>query len=186
MVFAYVSFGLSSVVILACEGVAVALIAVVGIVVLARGSYHHHALSTVPFGTHQIAFSVLGLGVVNAFGGFSGFEGAATRGEESARSQRTIPAAVAGSLLASAVVYIVFTWIVDNAYATPAALAADPAPLVHLATGYVGSTMGKLVNVAGVISAFGAQLACINAPIGCSLRSAESSATYEDQPLACS
>lgn len=70
---------------------------------------------------------------------------------------------MAGSLIASATVYIVFTWIVDNAYASPAALAADPAPLVHLATGYVGSAMGKLVNVAGVISAFGAQLACINA-----------------------
>ncbi|MGH2895263.1 MAG: APC family permease [Solirubrobacteraceae bacterium] len=163
IVFAYVSFGLSSLVILACEGLAVVLITVVGIVVLARGGYHHHAFSTAPFRTHGIAFGVLGLGVVNAFGGFSGFEGAATLGEESARSQRTIPAAVAGSLVASAAVYIVFTWIVDNAYATPAALAADPAPLVHLATSYVGSTMGKLVNVAGVISAFGAQLACINA-----------------------
>ncbi|MGI8712171.1 MAG: APC family permease, partial [Solirubrobacteraceae bacterium] len=163
IVFAYLSFGLSSVVILVCEGVAVALIAVVGIVVLARGGYHHHAFSGAPFQTHGIAFAVLGLGVVNAFGGFSGFEGAATLGEESARSQRTIPAAVAGSLIASAAVYIVFTWIVDNAYATPAALAADPAPLVHLATGYVGSAMGKLVNVAGVISAFGAQLTCIAA-----------------------
>ncbi len=163
MVFAYVSFGLSSVIILVCEGLAVVLIAVVGIVVIARGGYHHHALSTAPFRSHGIAFSVLGLGVVTAFGGFSGFEGAATLGEESARSQRTIPAAVAGSLIASAAVYIGFTWIVDNAYATPSALAADPAPLVHLATGYIGSTMGKLVNVAGVISAFGAQLACINA-----------------------
>jgi len=163
MVFAYLSFALSSLVILACEGLAVALITVVGVAVLARGGYHHHAFSAAPFQTHGIAFAVLGLGVVNAFGGFSGFEGAATLGEESARSQRNIPAAVAGSLIASAAVYIVFTWIVDNAYATPAALAADPAPLVHLATGYVGSAMGKLVNVAGVISAFGAQLACINA-----------------------
>jgi amino acid transporter len=163
MVFAYLSFGLSSIVILACEGVAVLLIAVVGVVVLTRGGSHHHPFSGAPFATHGIAFSVLGLGVVNAFGGFSGFEGAASLGEESARSQRTIPAAVASSLIASAAVYIVFTWIVDNAYATPAALAADPAPLVHLATGYVGSAMGKLVNVAGVISAFGAQLACINA-----------------------
>jgi len=34
---------------------------------------------------------------------------------------------------------------------------------VHLANLYVGSTMGKLINVAGVISAFGAQLACVNA-----------------------
>ena len=69
----------------------------------------------------------------------------------------------AGSLRASAAVYIVFTWIVDNAYPSPVALAADPAPIVHLATDYIGSGMGKLVNLAGVISAFGAQLACINA-----------------------
>ncbi len=163
MVFAYVSFGLSSIVILVCEGLAIVLIAVVGIAVLAHGGYHHHAFSAAPFRTHGIAFSILGLGVVNAFGGFSGFEGAATLGEESARSQRTIPMAVAGSLALSAGVYIVFTWIVDNAYPTPAALAADPAPLVHLASINVGSAMGKLVNVAGVISAFGAQLACINA-----------------------
>ena len=163
MVFAYVSFSRSAIVILACEGVAILLIAVVGVAVLAHGGYHHHAFSTAPFRTHGIAFSVLGLGVVNAFGGFSGFEGAATLGEESTRSQRTIPLAVASSLVLSAGVYIVFTWIVDNAYATPAALAADPAPLVHLASTDVGPAMGKLVNVAGVISAFGAQLACINA-----------------------
>jgi amino acid transporter len=163
MVFAYVSFSRSAIVLLACEGVAIVLIAIVGVSVLAHGGYHHHALSTAPFHTHGIAFGVLGLGVVNAFGGFSGFEGATTLGEESARSQRTIPLAVASSLMLSAGVYIVFTWIIDNAYATPAALAADPAPLVHLASINVGSTMGKLVNVAGVISAFGAQLACINA-----------------------
>ncbi len=163
MVLAYVSLGLSSLVILACEGLAVALITVVGIAVLVHGGYHHRAFSSSPFRTHGIAFSVLGLGVVSAFGGFSGFEGAATLGEEATGSQRTIPAAVAGSLIASATVYIVFTWIVDNAYPTASALAADPAPLVHLATGYVGPVMGKLVNTAGVISAFGAQLACINA-----------------------
>jgi amino acid transporter len=163
MVFAYVSFSLSAIVILACEGVAIVLIAIVGVSVLAHGGYHHHALSTAPFRTHGIAFSVLGLGVVSAFGGFSGFEGAATLGEESKLPQRTIPLAVASSLVLSAGVYIVFTWIIDNAYATPAALAADPAPLVHLASSNVGPAMGKLVNVAGVISAFGAQLACINA-----------------------
>jgi amino acid transporter len=163
MVFAYMSFSRSAIVILACEGVAILLIAVVGVAVLAHGGYHHHAVSSAPFQTHGVAFSVLGLGVVNAFGGFSGFEGAATLGEESTRSQRTIPLAVASSLLLSAGVYIVFTWIIDNAYATPAALAADPAPLVHLANSNVGPAMGKLVNVAGVISAFGAQLACINA-----------------------
>ncbi|HVB19169.1 MAG TPA: APC family permease [Acidimicrobiales bacterium] len=163
MLFAYLSIAYSSLVIFFCEGVAVVLLAIVGIVVLAKGGYHHHAFSASPFMTHGVAFGVLGLGVVNAFGAFSGFEGAATLGEESKRSTRTIPAAVALSLVGAAAVYIVFTWIADNAYPSASALAADPAPFVHLATISVGSWMGTAVNIAGVISAFGAQLACINA-----------------------
>ena len=164
MLFAHLSIGLSSAVIFACEGVAVALLAVVAVaVVAAGGTAHHSALSPAPFQLHGIAFSVLGLGVVNAFSAFSGFEGAATLGEEARRSTRTIPAAVAWSLVGSAAVYIVFTWIADNAYAGPAALAADPAPFVHLARIHLGPAMADVVNAAGVISAFGAQLACINA-----------------------
>lgn len=162
VVLAYASIGISSLVIFILEGAAIVLISIVGAVILIDGGYHGHALSAAPFGLHGIAFGVLGLGVVNAFGGFSGFEGAAVLGEESSRSTRNIPAAVIGSLVASAAVYIVFTWIVDNAYPNAHALAADPAPLVHLADHYVGTTMGKLVNLAGVISAFGAQLACVN------------------------
>lgn len=163
MVFAYRSIRFSSIVIFACEGVAVVLLAIVGVVVLAKGGYHHHAWSASPFELHGVTVGVLGLGVVNAFSAFSGFEGAATLGEEARRSTRTIPAAVTWSLVGAAAVYIVFTWIANNAYPGPAALAAAPAPFVHLATVDVGSAMGKAVNVAGVVSAFGAQLACINA-----------------------
>lgn len=164
MVFAYLSIGLSSAVIFACEGLAVALLAVVGaVVIFSGGSPHHSTISAAPFQLHGVTFSVLGLGVVSAFSAFSGFEGAATLGEEARRPTRTIPAAVAWSLIGSATVYIVFTWIADNAYATPAALAAAPAPFVHLATIHLGAAMGDVVNAAGVISAFGAQLACVNA-----------------------
>ncbi len=163
MLFAYRSIRISTVVIFVCEGIAVLLLAIVGIVVLTHGGYHHHAWSLAPFSTHGIALGVLGLGVVNAFGAFSGFEGAATLGEESKRTTRTIPAAIAWSLVGAAAVYIVFTWIANNAYPSAAALAAAPAPFVHLASVNVGSWMGKAVNVAGVISAFGAQLACVNA-----------------------
>ncbi len=163
MALAYASIGLSSLVIFIFEGLAIVLISIVGVVILADGGYHHHAFSSAPFQLHGVAFSVLGLGVVNAFGAFSGFEGAAVLGEETSRATHNIPVAVIGSLIASAGIYIVFTWIVDNAYASPKALAADPAPLVHLANLHVGSAMGKVVNFAGVISAFGAQLACVNA-----------------------
>jgi amino acid transporter len=165
MLLAYLSFGFSALVILACEGIAVLLIAVVAVVVVLHGGHHHdhQPLSLSPFRIHGITLGVLGSGIVLGFSGFSGFEGAATLGEESTASERNVPAAVAGSLIASAAVYILITWVVDNAYASPAALAADPAPIVHLADLYVGSGLGKIVNAAGVISAFGAQLACINA-----------------------
>ncbi len=33
----------------------------------------------------------------------------------------------------------------------------------HLARGYIGATMGDVINAAGIVSAFGAQLACVNA-----------------------
>lgn len=163
MVFAYLSVGFSSIVIFACEGIAVLLLLVVGVVVLARGGYNHHTFSDAPFTMHGATFAILGLGVVNAFGAFSGFEGAATLGEESTRSTKTIPAAIAWSLVGSAAVYIFFTWIADNAYPSPRALALAPTPFVQLATIYIGASLGKAVNFAGVISAFGAQLACINA-----------------------
>jgi amino acid transporter len=163
VIFAYRSIRLSTIVVLVCEGVAVGLLAIVGVVVLAKGGYHHRAFSSAPFQLHGIALGILGLGVVNAFSAFSGFEGAAVLGEESTKPTRTIPAAITWSLIGSATVYIVFTWIADNAFASPGALAASPAPFVQLATVNIGSAMGKIVNVAGVISAFGAQLACINA-----------------------
>jgi amino acid transporter len=163
ILFAYRSIRLSTIVIFVCEGVAVLLLAVVGAVVLANGGYHHHAFSSAPFQLHAVTLGVLGLGVVNAFSAFSGFEGAATLGEESTRTTRTIPAAITWSLIGSASVYIVFTWIANNAFPSPAALASSPAPFVQLADATIGSPMGTAVNAAGVVSAFGAQLACINA-----------------------
>ena len=162
MLLAYRSIRFSTAVIFALEGLAVVILAIVGIAVLGHGA-RSHAFSTAPFGLHGIALGVLGLGVVNAFSAFSGFEGAATLGEEARRTTRTIPAAIALSLAGSAAVYITFTWIADNAFPNPAALAASPAPFVHLASVDVGSAMGYAVNAAGVISAFGAQLACVNA-----------------------
>ena len=66
-------------------------------------------------------------------------------------------------MVGSAAIYIAFTWIANNAFPSSAALAASPAPFVQLATADIGPAMGTAVNIAGVISAFGAQLACINA-----------------------
>lgn len=163
LALAYTSIGFSSLVILACEGASIALITAVGIAALAAGGYHHHGVTTAPFSPHGVSLAVLALGVTAAFGQFSGFESAATLGEEARRSTRTIPAAIAWSLVGAAAIYIFFTWIVYSSYPGPAAVAASPAPLVHVARTYLGSGAAIAVNAAGVISAFGAQLACLNA-----------------------
>ncbi len=163
MIFAYRSIRISTMVIFVCEGVAIALLSIVGIAVMVKGGYHHHVFSDSPFLLHGISMSVLGLGVVNAFSAFSGFEGATTLGEETKKSTKYIPLAVGISLVASAFIYIIFTFIANNAYPNPGSLAKDPAPFVHLAQIYLSPFMGNVVNFAGIISAFGAQLACINA-----------------------
>ena len=82
LALAYTSIGFSSLVILAAEGLAVALITVVGIAMLVAGGYHHHGLTAAPFTPHGVSVPVLALGVTAAFGQFSGFESPATLGEE--------------------------------------------------------------------------------------------------------
>jgi amino acid transporter len=163
LALAFTSIGFSSLVILACEGASIALISAVAVAVLAAGGYHHHGLTAAPFSPHGVPLAVLALGVTAVFGQFSGFESAATLGEEARRSTRTIPTAIIWSLAGAAAVYIFFTWIVYSAYPSPVAVAADPAPLVHVAGTYLGSPVGVAVNAAGLVSAFGAQLACLNA-----------------------
>ena len=163
--FAHRSIRLTTAVIFAVEGIAVVLLSVVGIAVIAHNGVAH-SFSATPFNVHGIGVGALALGVVNAFGAFSGFEGAATLGEESSDAARTIPRAIGWSLAGSALVYIVFTWIADNAFSSSQALASDPAPFVHLADLYVGSAMGSVVNIAGVVSAFGASWRASSRPTG--------------------
>jgi amino acid transporter len=163
IMLAYTSIGLSSVVILLFEAASILLVLMVGVVVLAKGGYAHQGISAAGFRPDGVGLSVLALGVVGVFGQFSGFEGAATLGEEARRATRTIPAAIVGSLILSAAVYIFATWVVYTAYPSAADVASDPAPLVHVAASYLNPGVGTAVNAAGVISAFGAQLACVNA-----------------------
>ncbi|MDA8276661.1 MAG: APC family permease [Actinomycetota bacterium] len=163
--FSFLSIGISNIVIFISEGISVAIITVVGIIALAKGGYHHHGISFHSFSPSGASFSLLALGIVAAFGQFSGFEGAATLGEEAKDSSKAIPRAIVGSLVASGLIYIFFTWVSYVALASTKALANDPAPLVHIANIYVNTSVGKIVNLAGTISAFGAQLACINAAV---------------------
>src|SRR5215472_3669008 len=83
MVLAYLDIKILATVILAVEGAAMALVTIACGIVVAKGGFHGHAFSSAPFRPDGVPLSVLGLGIIFSFSAFSGFEAAATLGEES-------------------------------------------------------------------------------------------------------
>lgn len=161
-VLAYMDIKASSTLVLILEGVSMLIVTAACVVILGRGGYHGHAFSMLPFRPNGASLPLLGLGVVYSFSSFSGFEAAATLGEESARPQRIIPVAVVVSLVAVAVYEIGVAWVVTNAFPSVHLLAASPVPLVAVTDRFVAPWVGVLVNFGAVVSSFGAALACAN------------------------
>src|SRR6516164_10015705 len=160
MALAYLDIKVSATVILALEGVSMLLVVVACSIILAKGGFHGHAFSSAPFRPNGVTLSVLGLGVVLSFSTFSGFEAAATLGEESRQPRRLIPPAIAASLAVVAVFTIGAIAVVTNAYPGVNQLSAASVPLVTVTDKFVAGWMGNLINFGGVVSAFGAALAC--------------------------
>jgi len=129
-------------------------------IVLAKGGFHGHAFSSAPFRPGGATLPVLGLGIVLSFSTFSGFEAAATLGEESRQPGRLIPPAIMASLAVVAVFTIGVTAVVTNAYPSTSQLSTATVPLVTVTDEFVAGWMGDLVNFGAVVSAFGASLAC--------------------------
>ncbi len=153
MALAYLDIKICATVILALEGVSMALVVTACSIVLAKGGFHGHAFSSVPFRPGGVTLSVL----VSIF---SGFEAASTMGEESRQPQRVIPLAIMASLAVVAIFTIGVTAVVTNAYPSIGQLSTATVPLVTVTDKSVVGWMGTLVNFGAVISAFGAALAC--------------------------
>lgn len=130
-------------------------------IILAKGGFHGHAFSSAPFRPDGVPLSVLGLGIVLSFSTFSGFEAAATLGEESRQPRRLIPPAIAASLAVVALFSIGVAAVVTNAYPSVSQLSTAAVPLVTVTDRFVAGWMGDLVNFGAVISAFGSSLACV-------------------------
>ncbi len=158
IVIGYRALRLSAALIVLFEGIAIVLVAAVGIAVLLHGGFSGHITS--PFATNHLQLSSLGLGVVLAFTGFSGFEVAATLGEESVRPKTTIPRSFVIALIASGLIYAAMSWIETLAFPSPTVLASQSVPLITIAGTYVGMPMAHLITVAALISGLGAQFAC--------------------------
>jgi amino acid transporter len=161
IVLAYLDIKISATVILALEGSAMVLVIIACSIITAKGGFHGHAFSSAPFRPDGVALSVLGLGIVLSFSTFSGFEAAATLGEESQQPRRLIPRAIALSLVVVAIFEIIVAAVVTNAYPSVQQLSVAPVPLVTVTDKFVAGWMGTLVNFGAVVSAFGVSLACV-------------------------
>lgn len=162
MGLAFLDIKVSAALILTLEAASMLLVVIVtGIIAAKSGSQGHQPFSPAPFQPHGAPLSVLGLGVVLVFSSFSGFDAAATLGEEARQPQRLIPLAIALSLAVVACFTIVVTAVVTNAFPSVDQLARDPVALVTLTDTYVAGWVGELVSIGATVSAFGAALACV-------------------------
>jgi amino acid transporter len=162
MVLAYLRISVSTLLILALEGVAIVLVGIVVVAVVLRGGSGGHGISAAPFAPGGVPIATIGLGVIFAFTGFSGFEVAATLGEETSRPRRVIPVSMIAALLVSGGIYVVVSWVETIAYPSATALAGQSVPLVEIAGRYVTPAMGTVINIAALVSGIGAQLATVN------------------------
>ncbi len=156
-------------VLLTIEGLTVALIVVVSVIILVR-----LATGTAP-GGHTVDLSVFTvapgtdtsavfLGVVFGFLSFAGFEAAATLGEETKDPRRSIPRAILGTAIFGGVYFVFVTAVEVMGFgaddAGVAAFTASSSLLGDLGTQYVAAWVGDLITIGATVSAFGCALAC--------------------------
>jgi len=105
------------------------------------------------------------VGVVLGVLSFIGFETAAALGEETRAPHRNIPRAVYGSMLVVGVFYVLMAYTATVGYGIPhmaTGYANDPAPFDSIARKFSGGALAAFIDLAGVLSFFGAALAIVN------------------------
>ena len=157
-------------VLLVAEGVTVALILIVIVIVFAKLAGHSGpgklgltgSAFSLPSGT---GLSTLFLGIVFGFLSFAGFEAAATLGEETKRPTRDIPRAILGVAIFGGIYFVVVTAVESMGFGTSAsgvkAFIASPSLIGDLGTTYVSSWIGNIITLGAMISAFSCALACV-------------------------
>jgi amino acid transporter len=157
-------------VLLSAEGITVALIVIVSLVVLVRligGNAPNDATFTMKVFAVEpgTSASTLFLGIVFGLLSFAGFEAASTLGEETHNPQRDIPRAILWTAIFGGIYFTVVTAIEMMGFKPTAAgvakFSSSPALVGDLGTSYIGSWVGDLVTLGACISAFACCLACV-------------------------
>ncbi len=146
---------------LGLECISILAIVALGVVIL-----RHNPGTLAPFhpDPHR-GLSGIGAAMVFAVFCYSGFEGAATLGEETYQPRRAISIAMISALLVAIVVYVfsTYTQLVGYGMDRIQALADAPAPLDSLSTRYISGGYGAFLDFAAALSAFACSLGLLTA-----------------------
>ncbi|MDA8322901.1 MAG: APC family permease [Actinomycetota bacterium] len=153
---------------LVAEGVTVALILIVIVIVFSKLAGHSGpgklgvdwSVFSLPSGT---PLSTIFLGVVFGFLSFAGFEAAATLGEETKHPRRDIPRAILGVAIFGGIYFFVVTAVEVMGFGASAkgvaAFINSSSLIGDLGTAYVSSWIGNIITIGAMISAFSCALA---------------------------
>jgi amino acid transporter len=150
------------------EGLTVALIVVVTVIVLVKV-----IANQAPGGRHftlsvfepapGTSFGTVFKGAIFGFLAFAGFEAAGTLGEETRHPRRDIPLAILGAVLLGGLYFVVVTAVETMGFGTGSrgvsAFVNSGSLLGDLGSGYVGSALGDVITAGTSISAFACALA---------------------------
>src|SRR3954452_245163 len=154
------------------EGLSVALIIVLMIVIFVKvlgGSAPDGRDATLDVFSPPggIPFSTVAIAAVFGFLSFGGFEGAASLGEETDNPARNIPRAIGTAVVVAGTFYIVCMVAQSLGFGTDAAgikrFSESSAPLGDLGKDFIGSGFADVINFGATVSAFAATLGAATA-----------------------
>src|SRR6266700_1608082 len=146
--------------------VTVAINLIVDLVTTAKGGSHGQALSAFSFGhSNKGGFSGVFYGIIFGVTSYIGFETAADFGEETANPRRNIPIAIIAATTFVVIFYLWTTYAMAIGFGVNngAKWGADPFALKTIATTFVGSWLGTLVEIGALFAAFIVCVACATA-----------------------
>ena len=138
------------------------------LIVTGKGGAHGQSLQPFTFShTASGGFHGVFYGLIFGVTSFIGFESAADFGEETANPRRSVPIAILAAVIFAIVFYVFITYATTIGYGVNE-LEKDPSPwvgggLIPVAEQYGNHTLGKLIEVGALLSAFIVCVACATA-----------------------
>ncbi len=157
---AYKDMQLSAIAMLWLEGISIALISILCIIIWAHKGF---ALDLPQLTLQGVTPGKVAMGLVLVMFSFSGFESATSLGDEAKNPLRTIPRALMGSTILAGLFFIATTYIEVLGFSgTGVSIAKTEAPLTFLSQQLGLGWMGELVAFGALLSFFSCVLGCIN------------------------